>query len=407
MEKLRSTRMAAALALAASIALGGCAPSGHTAEQEVIGRCYDQLQPLPAEPEMPSFDSSSLPPLPDLPPVPATGILSPDYDEALDEYYTELDAYNTASDRAYKEFEEALDAYDQAIDPADITVAVDNGVAEGDSVYVRDDVLQSTMDPTVYIATTGYTGSGVVVLNDDGEQVVVTAAHLAGEAYTSSISIETFDGQTQQVKSGCYIYEGTVLGGNNSTDRQDRMRNPADEQVVSYDVAVLVPEQPLDVTPAVLSDASVKPGDWLNFVNYQGPFVPPTEVFYGGNVVPGPAAYTGLVTPQTPGKTTIDVVAGLSNRMPTQLSVGYDDNHVTSGSSGGPVFNRDGEVIGIVRSSKDPEQLDVAELREDNNLNLVGAPADLQPNPADITPIGIIQTAIDATERQHTDAASQ
>lgn len=401
MEMPRFTRTGAALALVASVALSGCSSQEPSPAPEAIGRCYDQLQPLPDKPELPMPDDSNIPPVPEPPLAPASGELSPEYTAALQEYYAELDRIASISDAVNREYNERLQAYDASMDPPDIHITIADGAAQGYPTDMPSDIAANAKWATVYITTPDYTGTGVVTMNEDGKQVVATAAHLVGEQDTASITIETVDGQTTTPDDGCYIYEGRVVNGEGAANSQDTWRDPTSEAVVSYDVAVLTLNQPLEVDPATLSSTRPDSGEPVYFVNYQGPFAPPPELDYGGFRIEGPVTYPGVVTPQRPGETTLDVITGL-NKVPTEdeslQSAGYDANHVTSGSSGGPVFNNNGGVIGIVRSSEDQEPFDPQALRQNHDIIVTGDTAGLEPNPSDITPADIIRTAMAAIE---------
>jgi S1-C subfamily serine protease len=149
----------------------------------------------------------------------------------------------------------------------------------------------------------GALGSGVII-NDRG--AILTARHVIAGA--RSIHVTFFDGT-----------EALALVANEDPD---------------HDIAVLVADQsPEVIVPAVL----------------------------GGGVQVGDAAYAvghplGLV-----GSLTAGVISGLDRSIPLGDGANLDgliqfDAAVNPGSSGGPLLNRNGEVVGIVTALANPSQ---------------------------------------------------
>jgi S1-C subfamily serine protease len=162
----------------------------------------------------------------------------------------------------------------------------------------------STPDPTAETI-----GSGTVI-NAGGQ--ILTAYHVVRDAAT--IDVVFADG----TKSSA-----TVVASDPSND-----------------IAVLQPDQePSVVVPAVLgSDRSVRVGD---------------EAFSAGN----PLGLTGSFT--------AGVISGLDRTVPLQGGGGtlkgvlQFDAAVNPGSSGGPLLNRDGQVIGVVTGLANPDNENV------------------------------------------------
>lgn len=209
-----------------------------------------------------------------------------------------------------------LDREQSAVTVADIGPAVSTAVAKAmDTPAISAQVYQAILPSLVYIQTEGNTesdgshgvGTGVII-NQNG--AILTAYHVVAGANTISVIFADGSRATAQVSS-------------------------ADAE---NDLAVLRADgAPEVIVPAVLAGSGrVQVGD---------------EAFAVGNPL-------GLVASMSAG-----VISGLNREMPRQGGGVIDgliqfDAAVNPGSSGGPLLNRAGQVIGIVTALANPSNRD-------------------------------------------------
>ncbi len=206
----------------------------------------------------------------------------------------------------YATFVAPSDEADEARQRRTPTTTTTLGTAR--SVAVYEAILPSLVDIRTVGTVPGSrgVGSGVVV---NGEGLILTALHVVDGASAIEVSFADGTESTAQVES---------------TDP-------------SNDIAVLQPDDlPEVVVPATLgSSGAVEVGD---------------EAFSAGSPL-------GLA-----GSFTAGVVSGLGRTIPLEGGSGELDDliqfdaAVNPGSSGGPLLNRDGQVVGIVTALANPAQ---------------------------------------------------
>jgi Trypsin-like peptidase domain len=165
-------------------------------------------------------------------------------------------------------------------------------------------------------------GSAFIVNDPDGEQVIVTAAHVVAEHDPASVELTDFFGNRTTAYAGRYILEarGRLLTA-------AELDGPAD-----IDLAVLRPEKPLGRT-ALRVGALAARGTWLDMVNYQH-----------DAAFDAPHQYKGVVLTQRPGQSNY-LATGME---PERVSEPLANTVVLRGASGGVAFNaQKGEVAGV------------------------------------------------------------
>jgi hypothetical protein len=235
----------------------------------------------------------------------------------------------------------------------------------------------------VQISNGDYHGSGFVTLDKNGDQVIVTAAHVLGTTLLSSLDITANNEDSTHPVSGCYVYDskGNHLKLTNSDGKKG---GPPD-----YDLAVLRPEEDLPVQPLTFSPTQAKRSKWVRFVNYQGAY--PTIGF--------PSEYTGLVVAPDKSETGLTALTGLVELTPPITNGEFEDSHLTGGASGGPVTDRQGRVIGIsTAGDKDGIYMGPSEIKFFYNVVFPGANygdgGGFVPVEASMTPSYLIEKAI-------------
>lgn len=294
--------------------------------------CYDIPQPLPKFPEYPDYDPAALPEMPD----------SSQYDytpEGTAAWDSAFAAYKEQSDAFYAEHEARVNEWRETLDPPNIEVPVTHGIAEGDPINPSRALSAAATAAVVRISVEGGKGSGFVVLNEEQEPVVITAAHVVIGESLNDITITTNEGETASPTGGCVIYEKD----GRPVDTSEEEKNG---YYPDYDIAVLTYEDDLNITPLPVAKEMPAVGDWVYFVNYQGAYGP-KESLDSSELFAGPAEYTGIMTPKYPTTTHRSVITGARDMGPNYTRSYFDSIHMRPGASGGPVLDEAGEVIGI------------------------------------------------------------
>lgn len=342
--KRLATRALPTLLLTASLT-AGC-----SAEYSPIGPCFDEPQAIPVMPAYPTADRSSLPPFPNI----------DDYDRSdpssMARYAEELKRYEAADTEFSARLQADFDAYHALRDPENVVLPVENGIAAGDPGGVPFEIGSRVTSALVEIRVGDAKATGFVTLNEQGDQVVVTAAHVADGVRPSNITLTTDTGHVTPT-GGCVIHE------------EDGERVAASEtRVVDYDVAVLMLPENVTQEPLQLATQAPTPGKYVFPVDYRG-FT---------SVDSGPAQSTVIVTPRAFDTTYYTLVNGATAMGTNRSQWTFDQNHVGPGASGGPVVNNLGEVVAVTTGSRgvgDLAQVVPANiLAADYNIEFPGAP---------------------------------
>jgi S1-C subfamily serine protease len=322
-ERYRPTAIVAT-SLAIALGTGACSRAPQFAASPQLERCYNTPDALPPAPTLPQMKRPS---------VPGAHATSRDFAKYLRKQQQTETTYRKAEKK-----------YDAAMIPPTLKVPVAQGFAEGDPGIPDQSIVDHTTAALVEVATKDWKGTGFITTDpqDANKELVVTAAHVTGTASLDQLTITTQDGRRTHPTDGCYTYEddekfvplGRTLG-----------------KPVDRDIAVLAINRKLTNTPLEFAHIQPKPGDWLDFVNYQGPYGPAKHA-HGHALHKEPAAFTGVMTP----KSGIDrdqayhVITGAQDLGP-KITVGdFDRTHLIPGGSGGPVLNAKGEIIGTSTS---------------------------------------------------------
>jgi hypothetical protein len=240
---------------------------------------------------------------------------------------------------------------------------------------------------TVQIKGNGITGSGFVTVNEKNERVIVTVAH-AVSADINLTYIKSVDGKTFDVVDGCMIHAKSK--GLPFQESVTNLTNPDENRkVVDYDVAVLRVDKPDELpNPLVLSNNLVKRGDVLYANNFQK-----TEVGKSALLDEITKQYT-IVYKTGPGF--ISALDGLENRPPKNIEEMYVRDRTMGGASGGPVFDKNGSVVGVVYGAEDVKSYRNQSSLE-NNMGIIMSKEDaetIKPGTARYSDARIIEQAL-------------
>lgn len=197
---------------------------------------------------------------------------------------------------------------------------------------------------TVQIATSDSLGTGFVMQNATGQNVIITAGHVIEGKSAEEITVITNNGQRLPAETACTIIadDGEFL--------------PSSDIDIDWDIGMLATSSPVDAPPLTLTDEPVRRGESVHTVNYGFPF--------GYNV--GRLSYSTLVTENN--GVNIDMIAGLSPNSDAE------DTVVASGASGGVITDSDGEVEGVLVTSLNEElYLGSSSLFDEYDLRVTGA----------------------------------
>jgi len=324
---------------AALLSAEGC--DSHTAgpaipRQPSIPRCYDTPQPSEYVPIHQK-------------PVPEPKIPSTRPGESIRAFNKRWKRF----ERQEKLWEQSLTHYDDPYELPPLHLTYYDKYVEDDPIYPEDQVDRATQS-IVEISTKDWKGTGFLVKDSGGKQVVVTAAHVVGNATLSGLTIETDGGKKTHPTGGCYIYEDK----GKFADLAKGGETPVDK-----DIAVLTLPSPLTKTDLSISKKPVRRGEWTLFVNYQADSEPGTAASYTGVVASGPTDQFGY-----------HVLTGLSIKK-TPVTVGaVETEDIQGGASGGPILDaHTGTVLGVSTSgNKDGIFEDTDTLRTLYNVQFTG-----------------------------------
>lgn len=319
--------------------------AGCSAEYSPIGPCFDEPQATPEMPAYPTVDRSSLPPRP----------LLEDYDRtnpsSMEQYERDLERYKLADEAYSAQLQADLAAYHALRNPDNIVIPVEDGVAEGDPRHVPPEIGSLVTGALLEVIVGGSTGTGFVTVNEAGEQVAVTAAHVVDGTRPRNIRLATATGDEITPIGGCVVHEN---GGQRTTVAE----------VVDFDVAILTLPEDVTDNPLRLAQEEPNPGEYVFAIDYRGGFNPNT----------GPAQSTAIVAPRSINTTQLRFVNGARDLGPNPSPHTFDLYHTGDGASGGPLMNSEGEVIGITTAgTKEGLHAGPDEL-EFNNVVFRGAP---------------------------------
>lgn len=181
---------------------------------------------------------------------------------------------------------------------------------------VSERILRQLTDSSVVIQAGRFRASGFATEAPNGQEVIVTAAHVVAVEDTSQITITDNTGHTTGATAGCYMYEdkgqfldlGSVYTSQTLPDAK------------AYDIAILQPEQPVGQPARVATDYPGS-GAWLEFVNTQREASAAT-----------PAHYLGLTVSKRPSILGDVALTGLEPQRASESIQAYSDQ---PGSSGG------------------------------------------------------------------------
>lgn len=324
--------------------------SGCSAEYSPIGPCFDEPQAIPVMPAYPTLDRSSLPPFPNI----------DDFDRSdpssMERYAEESTRYRDADAMYSAQLQADLAAYHDLRDPENVVMHVENGRIEGDPGRVPFEIGSRMTSALVEIRVGDSKGTGFVTLNERGDQVVVTAAHVADGVRPSNIKVTTDAGYQVTPTGGCVIHE------------EDGKRVTARETtVVDYDVAVLTLPESISQEPLQLATQAPEPGEFVFPIDYRG-----------YTVASGPAQSTAIVTPRVYNIPYYALVNGARDMGTNPSQWTFDQNHTRPGASGGPVVNNLGEVVAMTTASTGRGNLALVVpdgiLKQDYNIEFPGAP---------------------------------
>lgn len=243
------------------------------------------------------------------------------------------DAY--ATDEAYRKANEQYDDRNDALTVSPkitLRYTADGKLRQAESITPQNE--QKLIDANVMI-TRPYApdpnkyikGSATVMKGKQGEQLLLTNAHVAGETI-ADITVEDSKGNTTGIIDGCLIYEG---GGEKMQLKAEPGSNNAD-----YDLAILRPASPLDATSLQLAPKTPARGTWVHMVNSQGQHSPDD-----------PASYQAVVATRLPSRSRNTVVTGIA---PNGSKDKFDYTG-GAGASGGIIGTVQAEIAGIGMAS--------------------------------------------------------
>jgi hypothetical protein len=258
---------------------------------------------------------------------------------------------------AMKIYNKTMNRWSEAMAPHKLSLPIINNEPEGlpplsPEPNVDDAIVRINMG-------NGYYGSGFLVDDSEGREVVVTAAHVGAVAPLGGYTITDMAGAVTRPVGGCYVYENIDFSKTgNSKDVFTPFKQAGQEGSVFEDVAVLTLPQQFGNTVLNFAAQPVKRGDWVRFTNYQA------------NVsINSPADYYGLVA-STPPYSTFETYTGLVNyTTPSEAVTDPYANRAVGGCSGG-VVTENGKVVGMSYASDAyPDFYDNAQsLQEANNI---------------------------------------
>lgn len=255
--------------------------------------------------------------------------------------------------------------------PSILNVELQYGLPYGQSPFTDPAVINKVEPALVEITTNPLPGmkekgTGFIVTDDSGEQIVITAAHVLGDLSTSGITITAANGQSTHPIGGCYLY------GKSGEKPHKPEVTPDESGYEDVDAAGLILSSPLTSKPLSVADAPPEAGAVVNLVNYQGDFGPQNSLF-GDPLAGAPAAYPGIVAPSWPNDPEIQVVTGANTAFGSSITKEeYDASRGQAGSSGGPVVYQN-KVVGIsVAGTRNKDYLSYNQLQNIYGMHFSG-----------------------------------
>jgi hypothetical protein len=205
------------------------------------------------------------------------------------------------------------------------------------NAHMPEKITKKVGAATVKIIRGKFTGSGFVVLDPNGEPVVVTAAHVVAPdnvAKKSELKIIDAEGNTTTVESGCYA------NGSYGVDSP-----PGDHSPEQVDLAILRPSNKVGQAALTLAAQPPKRGERVGFYNFQQD----RDITY-------PASYTGIALDMR--------TESMDNTILTGLGAEDDeiiDNAVEGGASGSAGIDPEtGDVYGVIVSKRSVDYRDMS-----------------------------------------------
>jgi hypothetical protein len=189
------------------------------------------------------------------------------------------------------------------------------------------------LDSIVKVSTKDYWGSGFTTLDAHGQEVIVTAAHVAANVPLKNLTITSMSGKNIHPVGGCYINEDiglTVTPPNQKIVENFAPIKSEGQGTSSIDLAILVMPHNLGNTALGFITKDSQRGDWVEFTNF--------EV---GSSLKNPANFYGLITSNY--DEPLNALTGLSNQ---PNAIAAEVNRSAPGESGGLVSAND-KIVGL------------------------------------------------------------
>lgn len=318
-----------------------------------LERCYDQPRT--------NTTMNSIPPAP-----PKNSYAYPSWERTWAQQYRIENQQNIANHKPLK-----LLATKQGIigDPRDLSPSTDKKVENS----------------LVEVVAGDRAGSGELVEDYKGREVVITAAHVPRHMPMNLIKVHDGNNKSSQVLGGCYMFESDGKIYDPAVKQSVVINGKKRKEFISPDIDIAVLILSHKIGSGVLKLAAEQPGrgDWVFFKNYQNQAPMGEPYTYGGVVVQDfdwPATYT--------------VLSGLQYWRKTE-------NSIRGGASGGPVVNRFGELVGASVGgpwSPDNQPESKAWLEDYYAVSIDGLKASpktgLIPRAAEVMPLEVLRLAL-------------
>ena len=228
-------------------------------------------------------------------------------------------------------------------------------------------------------------GSGFAIDDAHGNQVIVTAAHVAAEMKAKNLRVINTAGNTTTIDAGCYVY------GDHETLMDPKTVNEGSQ---NFDIAILSLKKSLNLQSLPLSSTNgPERGQWMRFTNF-GADAPPDKPrdFYGVTADGQPYDYVTVIS---------DICAFPADRAAEE----YATCGFVGGGSGSVVTDTSGEVQGIAVSGMNYSDYfeDAEGLKNRFNMSFPGAPYGFEsgftPDDTSVVPVRTIKDVLNKLSR--------